>query len=132
MGVRRAVDIALRPSGTAGAVYTLGPLIHNTRVLRELKRRGVGCLNENEISRLPIGSTVIIRAHGISPLVETELQKKGHNVLDATCPRVKLSQSKAKDFAERGYVVFLAGEENHAEIEGIRGFVDGKTRCFVV
>jgi 4-hydroxy-3-methylbut-2-enyl diphosphate reductase len=85
---------------------------------------------------------VIIRAHGISPVTERELSKKRINILDATCPRVKLSQSKARSFAESGYRLFIAGEENHGEIAGIRGyFEDGcppgvslpeETYCFVV
>jgi 4-hydroxy-3-methylbut-2-enyl diphosphate reductase len=125
MGVRRAVEIAERDSleaGRTGALYTLGPLIHNSSVLEKLKKRGVACLSENEISSLPAGSTVIIRAHGVSPSIETELLKKGIRVLDATCPHVKQSQSKARNFVERGFRLFIAGEENHAEIAGLLGY----------
>jgi 4-hydroxy-3-methylbut-2-enyl diphosphate reductase len=125
MGVRRAVEIAERASreaGRTGGLYTLGPLIHNSGVLENLQKRGVACLNENEIPSLPAGSTVIIRAHGVSPVIEEELLKKGINILDATCPNVKQSQSKARSFVEREFRLFIAGEENHGEIAGLRGY----------
>jgi 4-hydroxy-3-methylbut-2-en-1-yl diphosphate reductase len=139
MGVRRAVEIAERASLETGKLYTLGPLIHNSQVLESLGKRGLVCLKENELSSLPADSTVIIRAHGVSPVIERELAKKGINILDATCPHVKLSQSKARSFVESGYRLFIAGEENHGEIAGIKGYAeDGFSSehsfaaCFVV
>ena len=146
-GVRRAVEIALDisskeyPSGSpvsgspqAGRrVYTLGPLIHNSRVLGDLKERGVICLKEGE---LPVqDSIVIIRAHGVSPVFERDLVQRGITIIDATCPHVKVSQNKARDFAQKAYRIFLAGEENHAEIDGIRGYAEdgfgASLSCFV-
>jgi len=127
MGVRRAVEIAersLEAGRTGGQLYTLGPLIHNSGVLENFKRRGMICLDENEIQSLPADSTVIIRAHGVSPVIEKELLKKGIHVLDATCPRVKLSQSKARNFVESGYRLFIAGEGNHGEIAGLKGYAE--------
>jgi len=121
--------MARQVSSENGPVFTLGPLIHNSKVLESLKERGVVCLKEDEISKAPPNSTVIIRAHGISPAVERELVQQGIALVDATCPRVKISQSKARDFAKRGYRVFLAGEENHAEVEGIRGYVENSFSC---
>jgi len=143
MGVRRAVEIAERASLDAGrtGLYTLGPLIHNSGVLENLKKRGVICLDENEIQSLPADSTVIIRAHGVSPAIERELLKKGIRILDATCPRVKQSQSKARSFVESGYRLFIAGEENHGEIAGLKGYAEDGCRkgissavkpCFVL
>jgi len=141
-GVRRAVEMAWDVSSesrlTASQVYTLGPLIHNPRVLKSLGERGVICLEDDDIPAAQKNSTVIIRAHGVSHAVERELARRGFAIVDATCPHVKNSQRKARDFAERDYRVFLAGEENHAEIEGIRGYAqDGFPasafqRCFVV
>jgi 4-hydroxy-3-methylbut-2-enyl diphosphate reductase len=134
-GVRRAVDMAVKASSSEGLVYTLGPLIHNSRVLESLEKQGVVCLKEAEFP--PENSTVIIRAHGVSPLVEKKLALSC-SIIDATCPRVKVSQKRAKEFAEKGYWVFLAGEANHAEIDGIRGYAEegssafSSARCFVV
>ena len=127
MGVRRAVEMAWRESGQKDMVYTLGPLIHNPGVLKSLEERGIRVLSDDCV--VPEKSTVIIRAHGVSPALEAALRQQGARVLDATCPHVKVSQMKARSFAERGYRVFLAGEENHGEIAGLRGYVNS---CYVV
>ena len=134
MGVRRAVEMALGDSGCADPagpaclppgrqIYTLGPLIHNPLVLKELERRGIRVLEEGSCPSLE-NATVIIRAHGVPPLVERDLRRRGAQILDATCPFVKESQKKARDFSEKGYRVFLAGEKNHGEIAGIRGYAE--------
>ena len=131
MGVRRAVEIARRESAVQGkCVYTLGPLIHNPAVLERLAERGVKVLEEGEFPPEPADSTVIIRAHGVPRALEAELRRQGARVLDATCPNVKLSQIAARSFAEKGFRVFLAGEENHGELSGIRGYIDSP--CYVV
>jgi 4-hydroxy-3-methylbut-2-enyl diphosphate reductase len=121
MGVRRAVDLAYS-AADARPVYTLGPLIHNPQVLAELKRRGVETLNEENLPEDLHGAVVIIRAHGLSPQTEVELRQRGAQIIDATCPRVKSSQLKAATFTEAGYRLFLAGEESHAEITGIKAY----------
>ena len=125
MGVRRAVEMAWRESAAQeGPVYTLGPLIHNPRVLENLKERGIRILEEGSLPPHPEKSTIIIRAHGVPPMLEAEFHRLGMRVLDATCPNVKQSQTKARFFAENGYRIFLAGEENHGEIIGIRGYIE--------
>jgi 4-hydroxy-3-methylbut-2-enyl diphosphate reductase len=126
-GVRRAVEIAERAlleKGRFGKVYTLGSLIHNSSVCERLEKQGLICPEKNKVSSLPADSTVIIRAHGVSPVIERELLKKGILVLDATCPNVKQSQCKARSFVERGYRLFIAGEKGHDEIAGIKGYAE--------
>jgi len=126
-GVRRAVEIAYTEAEQSKGnrpVYTLGPLIHNPQVLEDLKRRGVEILDENHLPENLRGAVVIIRAHGISPQTETELRRRGAQVIDATCPKVKSSQVKAAAFAKDGYRLFLAGEKRHAEIIGIKGYAE--------
>jgi 4-hydroxy-3-methylbut-2-enyl diphosphate reductase len=123
MGVRRAVEMARNVPCNGSGVYTLGPLIHNPRALESLEKRGIGILKEAEISSIPENSTVIIRAHGISPGLERDLVKRGARIIDATCPHVKRSQEKARSYAEKGWRVFLAGEKDHAEIAGMLGYI---------
>jgi 4-hydroxy-3-methylbut-2-enyl diphosphate reductase len=100
----------------------MGPLIHNPQVLHSLESRGVGILNEKQPLENLQDTTVIIRAHGISPGLEAELAERGARIVDATCPRVKASQLAARTFAAAGRRIFLAGEERHGEIIGIRGY----------
>ena len=131
MGVRRAIDMALRESVEKDCrVYSLGPLIHNPDVLQDLRNHGIQILKEEEIPSVPGDSTVIIRAHGISPAVEGELTRRGLRIIDATCPHVKANQNKARLLSSKGFHIFLAGEKEHGEIAGIRGYVEGP--CSVV
>ncbi|MDR2484657.1 MAG: 4-hydroxy-3-methylbut-2-enyl diphosphate reductase [Treponema sp.] len=127
MGVRRAVTIAYEESkaGRSRRVYTLGPLIHNPHVLEDLRARNVEALEETELPKNLRDTTVIIRAHGITPALEAELVRRGARLLDATCPNVKASQMKAASLSEAGYRIFLAGEKQHGEIIGIRGYAQG-------
>jgi 4-hydroxy-3-methylbut-2-enyl diphosphate reductase len=126
MGVRRAVDMACREAGAApGRVYTLGPLIHNPQVLEDLRGRGVEILAGDRLPPDLRGAVVIIRAHGVSPGLEAELRARGARILDATCPKVKASQLKARALWEGGYQVFIAGEKDHGEVAGIRGYAPG-------
>ena len=130
MGVRRAVELArAEAERPAGKVYTLGPLIHNPQALEDLGRLGIESLDESELPENLDGASVIIRAHGISPQIEKELRKRRAAVTDATCPRVKASQLKAAALAKAGYRLFLAGEESHAEIAGIKGYAETAAGC---
>ena len=127
MGVKRAVDLALRAAESAGAsrVYTLGPLIHNPQAIAELERKGVSVLGEDDLDGRVSGSVVIIRAHGAPPSLMKRLESLGATIVDATCPRVLASQRKARDFHARGYTVVLAGDLNHGEVAGIVGHAPG-------
>ena len=137
MGVRRAVTLAQNACAESRTepvseiqpypppkVYSLGPLIHNPHVLEDLKQRGVEILDEACLPEDLHNSSVIIRAHGISPAAEAELVKRGAEIIDATCPHVKLSQEQARSFAQRDYWIFLAGEKDHAEIRSIHGYAE--------
>jgi 4-hydroxy-3-methylbut-2-enyl diphosphate reductase len=126
MGVRRAVETAYREAGKGpGRVYTLGPLIHNPQVLEDLQSRGVETLEGDRLPPDLRDAVVIIRAHGVSPALEGELRRRGARILDATCPKVKDSQLKAQSLSEAGYRVFIAGEKDHGEVAGIRGYAPG-------
>ena len=133
MGVRRAVELAVGKAKHPEKIYTLGPLIHNPRVLEDLKRMGVKTLDSGNLPEDLNGISVIIPAHGISPQMEAELYKRGARLIDATCPKVKASQLKAADLAKAGYRLFLAGEKSHAELVGIRSYAEtANGRCIVV
>ena len=137
MGVRRAMEMAdaalsqaalSRPSRT-GAVYAMGSLIHNSQAMEPLLKRGLAVLTEENIPENLHGVPVVIRAHGISPRLESALAGRGALLVDATCPKVKASQLKARELCRLGRRVFLAGEGRHAEIIGILGYAPD---CVVV
>lgn len=124
MGVRRAVELAQEAASASEGrrVYTLGPLIHNPQALEDLERRGVGVLGEGSFPDAAENAVVVIRAHGVPPDAESALAERGVRLLDATCPRVKVSQKKARRLDGEGYRIFLAGEKRHGEIVGILGY----------
>ena len=126
MGVRRAVEAVYRalakyPDKT---VYTYGPLIHNPVTIRLLAAKGVRIVNPDEElkSQITPDSPIIIRAHGIAPKKRQELIDCGAIIIDATCPRVIASQLRAAQYSKKGYTVILAGDKNHGELIGIKGY----------
>lgn len=116
-GVERAIEKATEATGE---VYCLGQLVHNKIVTDGLEKQGIK--TANNISEIPDGATVIVRAHGVSPDVFEKLKAKNLNIIDATCPYVKIIQQRAKKFFELGYQIVLIGDKKHPEIEGINGW----------
>lgn len=118
-GVKRALDIAQHAAENAESVYTLGPLIHNPGVVRDLEAQGVfvaGTLDDVK------GKTVIIRSHGVTPDVYDEIAKCGLACVDATCPHVARAQKAAGELARSGMRVIVVGESGHPEVEGLRAY----------
>lgn len=125
MGVRRAVDLALSTAegGKAvpgGRIFTLGPLIHNRTVLEELEKRGIR--QADDPGDIPPGSTVIVRAHGVSPGVRSRLEERKVRIIDATCTLVVRSQEQTLMYSSRGYTVILVGDRKHGEIRALQGY----------
>ena len=126
MGVRKAMDSALDAANKVGSndgtVYTEGPLIHNPQVLEKLEKQSIRTLKEDtDLSK----STVVIRAHGITPKRRQELEASGAEISDATCPRVKRVQLIIEENAKDGYSAIIVGDEGHAEVTGLLGYTDG-------
>ncbi|MBE6469529.1 MAG: 4-hydroxy-3-methylbut-2-enyl diphosphate reductase [Coriobacteriaceae bacterium] len=122
-GVCYGVERALRMTRDAAAaaerpVRTLGPLIHNPRVVSELEAAGVGMADE--LADADTG-TVVIRAHGVTPSVIDRARRGGLDVVDATCPYVAKVHRAAERLATEGFQVVVVGESGHPEVEGIVG-----------
>jgi len=136
MGVRRAVDIAVEEAKACAQensrrVYSLGPLIHNPKVLADLEKLGIQSMDGGSFSANGSSCAVIIRAHGVSPAAEQKLRGKGCRIIDATCPKVKANQLKTQELSRAGFHLFLAGEAEHAEIEGLLGYSADAPYCAV-
>ncbi len=126
MGVRRAVEKlekAIESSGNK-KIFTLGPLIHNPLVMQSFREKGVNILHEENICGIDSDSVVVIRAHGTTTSVLKKLNECGCTVIDATCPKVLLSQKRAKEWSEKGYKIFLAGDKNHGEVVSICSYAE--------
>ncbi|GMO34926.1 MAG: 4-hydroxy-3-methylbut-2-enyl diphosphate reductase [Termitinemataceae bacterium] len=128
-GVERAVETAFKTAKSLRntRLYTLGPLIHNDTVLSKLAHLGFSTLDEGGLfdgtclSNLK-GATVIIRAHGIKPALQEEIISMGANIVDATCPKVRANQLKARKLCKKDHRLWIVGEKNHAEVQGLLGF----------
>ena len=119
-GVVRAVDIVeLALTKIGNPIYVRHEIIHNQHVVNELKDKGA--IFVEEISEIPENSTVIFSAHGVSPLVWEEAQKKNLNIIDATCPLVTKVHLEAIKYAKDGYTILLVGHKGHDEVIGTMG-----------
>ena len=115
-GVKRAIEIARQNASTDGTSSTLGPIIHNPQMVERLKNEGVGTVSS--LDEMEDG-LVIIRSHGVGPMVYEEAESRGLELVDATCPHVKKAQLSAKLLSEEGYTVVIVGEKNHPEVKSI-------------
>lgn len=106
-------------------IFSLGPLIHNSSVLNSLENQGLKVLSENDLNQIDSNSVVLIRAHGTSPKVLNLLSEKGVFVIDSTCPKVHLSQRRAKEWHSKGYKIIIAGDKSHGEVLSILSYIDG-------
>jgi 4-hydroxy-3-methylbut-2-enyl diphosphate reductase len=123
-GVERAiqaVEDALRH--TDRPVYVRHEIVHNGRVVDDLKRQGAVFVDE--VSDIPDGAVAIFSAHGVSRAVEREAADRGLSVLDATCPLVRRVHLEGQRHARAGREVIVIGHRGHVEIEGTTGQIDG-------
>jgi 4-hydroxy-3-methylbut-2-enyl diphosphate reductase len=121
-GVRRAIDIMERAADEHGEIISVGPIVHNPLVVKDLEDRGVRLGVRPEDDSRPVAIT----AHGVGPQVMAEVEATGAQVIDGTCPIVTRSQRWAKRMAEQGFTVLVFGDPNHREVKGVIGWAGDK------
>lgn len=119
-GVKLAVDCVYDKSKN-DKIYTYGPIIHNKNVVKDLEKQGVEIIEDLERD---INGKVIIRSHGVSPIVYKLLEEKGVEYIDCTCPFVKKIHRIVDENYKNGKSIIIIGNKNHPEIIGINGFCD--------
>ncbi len=119
--MRRAVEAASR----AAPAWTLGPVIHNPRVVAELAEKGV--LSADAPEDIPEGAVAVVRSHGVGRQTLSRLRARAREVCDATCPFVKRIHAMAQEAEARKIPLIVVGEEHHPEVEGIRGWTAGES-----
>ena len=126
-GVEKAVNTVYEEAKKGNdIVYTLGPIIHNEEVVKDMKKRGVEAVKMEDLASLPKG-TVIIRSHGVSREVYNFVKNSGHRVVDATCPFVKKIHAIVSVQSGKGKTVVIIGNPDHPEVMGIKGWGDKNT-----
>ena len=130
-GVKRAVETVkkLKLENPNKNVFVLGELIHNSQVIKELEELGI-----RTVDKLPDNETgiCVIRSHGASPQVLDEIEKRGFELVDLTCPDVKKVQQQAIQLAKEGDYVVIVGKAEHPEVIAIKANAEQYTDKIVV
>lgn len=125
-GVERAVEMVedavnegIRP------IRSLGPLIHNAQEMERLGEKGVSTIDSPD--EASADTIAVIRAHGVTPQVQRDLEERAAKVIDATCPFVTRVQHLAERAAKQGRDVVVAGNPDHPEMIGVVGYAPNNT-----
>src|SRR5688572_10527647 len=119
-GVREAIDKAKEASAAGKATHTLGQVVHNEGVVRDLQDLGIRTVET--LDDVDHGAAVVIRAHGVRPDVMARADARGLEVIDGTCTWVIQEQKELQKLVEDGYTIVLLGTPKHPEVVGLLGF----------
>ena len=126
-GVQRAVDSVYKElEENSGKIYTFGPIIHNEQVVEDLNKRGIEVIDTVERLKKIKEGTVVIRSHGVAKEIYDILEQQKLTMVDATCPFVKKIHNIVLDESNNGKTIIIIGNDNHPEVEGIKGWVNGE------
>ena len=119
-GVREAIDKAKEAAAAGKETHTLGEVVHNEGVIRDLQALGIETVNT--LDDIDHGSAVVIRAHGVRPDVMERAVARDLEVIDGTCTWVIQEQRELAKLVEDGYTIVLLGTPRHPEVIGLLGF----------
>lgn len=119
-GVDRAIIIVEQALEKFGApIYVRNEVVHNKFVVDALRAKGA--IFVNELDKIPVGSTVIFSAHGVSKAVRIEAESRGLTAFDATCPLVTKVHIEVEKMRNAGLEIVMIGHKGHPEVEGTMG-----------
>lgn len=118
-GVKLAVQKTEEAVSNNKEVFCLGEVVHNKQVIEDLENKGLKIVKD--ISEVPDGAKMIIRAHGEREEIYNIAQDRNIEIIDTTCGNVKLIHNKVKNAREDSFIIVL-GEKGHAEVIGTLGF----------
>ena len=116
-GVRDAVNLAYETAEKEGEVYMLGHIVHNENVVTELEKTGTKVIDD--LNEVPDNKPILFRAHGTVPKVWDEAEKRGINIVDATCPLVTEIHEEVRKLAAENRRIIIIGDHGHDEVNGI-------------
>ena len=111
------VDLALKVYGAP--LYVRHAIVHNEWVVKNFESQGV--IFVEAIEDIPIGSTVVFSAHGVSPEVRRVSRERNLKMVDATCPLVTKVHNEARHYAAKDFFMIYIGHRGHVEAEGTMG-----------
>jgi len=122
--VERAIEIVERALKLYGPpVYVRHEIVHNKRVVEDLKAKGAVFVEE--LDEIPDGAISVFSAHGVSQKVEDNAASRSLPVLDATCPLVAKVHKEGQRYSAKGFDIILIGHHGHPEVEGTMGRIPG-------
>jgi 4-hydroxy-3-methylbut-2-enyl diphosphate reductase len=101
-------------------VYVRKEIVHNKHVVERLRERGAVFVDELD-DAIPEQAVTVFSAHGVSPAVHADAERRSLRTIDATCPLVTKVHREAIKFASEGYTIVLIGHAGHEEVEGTMG-----------
>jgi 4-hydroxy-3-methylbut-2-enyl diphosphate reductase len=97
-------------------VYCYHEIVHNKIVVDRFIAQGV--IFVDSIDEVPVGSPIMLSAHGSAPEVVSAARSRGSYVVDAVCPLVTKVHHEVKTRASKGYHIVYIGHEGHEEAVG--------------
>ena len=126
-GVTRAINAA-ESELKNGALCCLGDIVHNGQEVARLEKLGLVTIDNDDLRMLPAHSRVLLRAHGEPPSTYWIAQRRGLEIIDATCPVVKKLQDRIRTCYEQHKndealppQIVIYGKPGHAEVIGLQG-----------
>jgi len=114
-GVRDAIAQA-RETAQRQPLTILGELVHNETVIAELRARGIRIQDHaGEVAT----QSVMITAHGASERRLNAVRGRGLNVLEATCPLVRVAHQAVAKLVRQGFHPVIIGKRDHVEVRGL-------------
>jgi 4-hydroxy-3-methylbut-2-enyl diphosphate reductase len=124
-GVNMAIECLERALDFFGPpLYVYHEIVHNKFVVDRFRERGTVFVES--LDDVPPGSPLLYSAHGVSPQIRDQAQKRRLLAIDATCPLVIKVHLEAVRYAREGYTIILIGHEGHDEVIGTMGEAPGQ------
>jgi 4-hydroxy-3-methylbut-2-enyl diphosphate reductase len=119
-GVRDAIDLAIRHAEEA-PLTILGDLVHNDAVLARLRASGIASAQDPAAVAT---ATVMVTAHGASERKLARTRALGLQVVEATCPLVRVAHRAIAAIVRDGYHPVIIGQRAHVEVRGLTEDLD--------
>lgn len=97
-------------------VYCFHQIVHNQWVVAAFEKAGVVFVDD--IADVPLGSPLMLSAHGSAPEVVTGAAARASMVIDAVCPLVTKVHHEVRRLADDGYDILYVGHHGHDEAVG--------------
>jgi 4-hydroxy-3-methylbut-2-enyl diphosphate reductase len=119
-GVRDAITLALSRA-EAAPLTILGDLVHNDAVLDGLRSKGITTAQD---PAQVTTHTAMVTAHGASERMLANTRALGLEIVEATCPLVRVVHRAISALMRDGYHPVIIGQRTHVEVRGLTEDLD--------